>query len=63
MGGMGGLGFLIYVVLIVVPFWKIFERTGHPPWLSLLMAVPLVNIGLLYWLAFKEWPQGDRSGG
>lgn len=63
MGGMGGLGFLIYAVLIVVPFWKIFERTGHPPWLGLLMVIPLVNIGLLYWLAFKEWPQGDRSGG
>lgn len=58
MGGMGGFGFLIYAVLIVVPFWKIFERTGHSPYLSLLMVVPIVNLGLLYWLAFKDWPAG-----
>lgn len=43
-------------VLLVVPFWRIFRRMGYSPWLSLLMLVPFVNLGLLYYVAFLDWP-------
>lgn len=43
-------------VLLVVPFWRLFRRMGYSPWLSLLMLVPFVNLGLLYYVAFLDWP-------
>ena len=57
MGG-GPLMMLIFIGLIVVPFWFIFKKIGYSPWLSLLMAVPLVNIAMLFFLAFSQWPAG-----
>lgn len=35
---------------------RIVERTGHNRWLGLLLAVPLLQLGLLVWLATAEWP-------
>ena len=55
MGG-GPLMMLIFVGLIVAPFWFIFKKAGYSPWLSLLMAVPLINIAALFFLAFSRWP-------
>jgi hypothetical protein len=49
------------IVLTVLPFYKIFSRAGFNGWLSLLMLVPLVNIVMLFFLAFAEWPR-DRAG-
>ena len=61
MGG-GPLMMLIFVGLIVVPFWFIFKKIGYSPWFSLLMVVPLINIGVLFFLAFAQWPasRGQR---
>jgi len=42
--------------VVIVPWWRIFKRTGNSPALSLVMLVPLVNFGLLLWFAFSEWP-------
>jgi hypothetical protein len=50
------LWFLIVVVISIIPFWKICERVGHSPWLSLLLLVPLVNLIFIYYIAFGEWP-------
>ena len=47
---------VVYAVLIIVPFWRIFPRAGWPSALSLLMIVPLLNLLLLWGLAFKRWP-------
>lgn len=54
------LGFLLALILVVVPFWKICEKAGYSGWLSLLIMVPLVNIGFLFYLAFSDWPR-DRN--
>jgi hypothetical protein len=51
-----GLAWLIVVLIGVVPFWRICNRVGHSPWLSLLVLVPLINLIFIYWLAFAEWP-------
>lgn len=52
----GPLMMLVMAVIIILPFWFIFSKAGYSKWLSLLMVVPLVNIILLYFLAFSKWP-------
>lgn len=52
----GILVLLIYVAIAIVPFYQLWKRTGHNGWISLLMLIPVVNIVMLYILAFKEWP-------
>lgn len=50
-------GFFVIVAwaLIIVPFWQIFKKSGMGGPLSLLMVLPLVNIVMLYILAFSRW--------
>lgn len=60
--GMPGIMLLVYAVIVVVPFYQIWKRTGHNGWIALLMIVPLVNLVLLYVLAFKDWPAIGRRG-
>ena len=47
---------VIWAVIVIFPFWKINTKAGYPGWLSLLMAIPLVNLAYLYFLAFSSWP-------
>ena len=47
---------LVFAAMIIIPFWIIFTKAGHSKWLSLLMVVPLVNVLMLYFLAFSSWP-------
>jgi len=55
--GAGGiLFFLVIAALLVIPYWKLWQRTGHSGWWALLMLVPLANLISLWVLAFKEWP-------
>jgi hypothetical protein len=46
---------LVCCVVLVVPYWQIFKKAGMPAPISLLMLVPLVNVILLYVLAFSDW--------
>ena len=48
---------LVYAALIIVPFWFIFRKAGYSQWLSVLMIVPIINLGMLYFLAFSDWPK------
>ena len=51
-------GFVFLFVMIpvlVVPYWKIFSKAGFSGALSLLMVIPLVNLIVLYIVAFSEW--------
>ncbi len=54
--------FLIGMAIIVIPFWKIYSKAGFSKWLSLLMIVPLINLIVLYVVAFSAWPT-QRQGG
>ncbi len=47
--------FLIVMAIVIIPYWMIWKKAGFSPWLSLLMFVPLVNLVMLYVLAFAEW--------
>lgn len=47
---------LIPAVLVIIPFWRIFTKIGFSGWLSLTLLIPLVNVIVLYYLAFAAWP-------
>jgi hypothetical protein len=47
--------FLPISAIVVVPYWVIFKKAGFQPILSILMLVPLVNIVILYIVAFSGW--------
>jgi len=51
----------VCAALIIVAFWFIFKKAGYPPWLGLLMGVPIVNLAMLYFLAFSDWPSLRES--
>jgi hypothetical protein len=51
-----GIFMLGMLALMIVIWWKIFEKAGHPGWLGLLMLVPIANIIMILVLAFGEWP-------
>ena len=42
--------------VLIFPFWFIFSKAGYSRWLSLLLLIPLVNVAVLYFLAFSTWP-------
>lgn len=47
--------FLIFAAVVIIPMWFIWKKAGFSPWLSLLMVFPLINLIMLYVLAFTEW--------
>lgn len=55
------------VLFAVIPFWMICSKAGFPGWISLAILFPVLNIALLFFLAFAEWPalrhvpQQDRT--
>lgn len=58
------LWMLVIGIVVVIPVWRICQRAGYPGWLGILMLVPLVNLALLYFIAFADWPAvkaGDRN--
>lgn len=52
---------LASLVLMVWLFWRIFSRAGLPGWLALGMVLPLINVALLFYLAFAKWPALERQ--
>lgn len=61
MGAQEMIVLFLIVPLVVWSFWRIFSKAGFPGWLALGMLVPLVNLGLLFYLGFAEWPALPRS--
>ena len=50
---------LVLLVVLVLFFWpwaKIFSKAGYSAWWCLTVYVPVVNIIVLFWFAFAEWP-------
>jgi hypothetical protein len=63
-GGMAlsmGFWLLTNAVLWIVPLWFLLPRGGLNRYLSLLGAIPMAGIVLLWVLALKRWP-GDNRG-
>lgn len=43
-------------ILAAVAFWFIFKKAGYSGLFGLLMAIPGVNVVVLFFLALTEWP-------
>ncbi|MHC0054035.1 DUF805 domain-containing protein [Actibacterium sp. D379-3] len=52
----------IPALILIIPFFQLWKRTGHSGWISLLMVIPVVNLIMVYVLAFKDWPAESRKG-
>ena len=52
---------IVYGLVLVLPLWKIVEKSGFHPAFSLLVFVPLLNFVMLYAFAFAEWPSLKRE--
>jgi len=59
----GLLFVLVLIPVLLIPYWKIFSKAGFSGWLSVLMAIPFVNLIVLYIIAFSEWKIVPRSAG
>ena len=46
---------LVFLAILIIPFWFICKKAGFSPWLSLLNIIPLGNLILIYVLAFSDW--------
>ena len=52
---------LLYLVVFVVPSWRIVSKAGYSGAWALLMLVPLVNIVALWLFAFSRWPYEKKN--
>lgn len=57
-----GIGFpelllIVFLYLIpILPLWKIFEKSGQNPWLSLLVLIPGLGVLIaLFIAAYSNW--------
>ena len=47
---------VVQAVFTVVVFGNIFSKAGFSRWFSVLLAVPIVNVIIILWFSFTEWP-------
>ncbi len=50
-----GLIALVVIPGLISPYRMIFKKSGFSPWLSLLIYLPLINLVVLYVVAFSNW--------
>ncbi|WP_341582671.1 hypothetical protein [Marinobacter metalliresistant] len=55
------LWMLVIAIVVVIPAWRICQRTGYPGWMGILILIPIVNLVLLYFIAFADWPAGKAG--
>jgi hypothetical protein len=51
---------LVSAFLVLVPAVQLLRRTGHSPVWCILTLFPVLNIGALWFFAFKPWPTDKK---
>lgn len=51
-----GIWMFVVGIIVVFPFWKICQKAGLTPVISLLLLIPLINLVTIYYIALTEWP-------
>ena len=46
----------VMIAIAIMAYWRIASKAGYSGILSLLMVLPLVNIIVLLFFAFSDWP-------
>ncbi len=54
---------LIVGIVAVVAFWRICAKAGFPGWYGVAVVIPMVNVLLVLFLAFAEWPLERKLSG
>ncbi len=57
--GMGigeGIVVVVYVLVGIVPMWRVVRKAGFPMWLRLFTVIPGVGAVVVLIMAFVEWP-------
>lgn len=53
-------GYIVVCAIMIVPLWRVHQRAGLSPVLSILVAIPLAGpLVVLLLLAFTDWPALD----
>jgi ABC-type spermidine/putrescine transport system permease subunit II len=53
---------IVLTILFVIPLWRIFQRAGMHPAMSLLAMLPLVGpVVVMAVLAWSDWPRLSAS--
>ena len=47
---------LIVLLITILPIWKILNKAGYSGWWCLVTFIPILNIVLLFYFAFTQWP-------
>lgn len=47
---------VIIAILIVIPYRIVWSKAGFPANYGFIMLIPLVNVGMLWYLAVADWP-------
>lgn len=47
---------LLYLVVVLVPAYKIVSKAGYSGWWCLLLLIPVVNLVMIWVFAFSRWP-------
>lgn len=62
---MGRLGELIviavFVLFAILVFGPIAKKAGYSRWWALLMAIPVVNIIVIWVFSFIKWPSDPNA--
>lgn len=45
---------VIFLTLVIVPFWKLLPKFGYSKWIALLIFIPFVPLILLWMMALTE---------
>lgn len=53
--------YVIYALILIIPAWRILTRVGFHPAFSLLAAVPVINVIMLWVFAFIGWPRDKMT--
>ncbi len=63
--GIGLWQLIIMSILFLLPIFiyrPVAEKAGFPGWWAVTMAIPVVNIAVVWAFAFMEWPVEREAG-
>lgn len=52
---------IIWVLLLVTPFWKLLPKYGISKWFAPLAALPAIALEFLWIMAFKDDIEGQNK--